>query len=168
MPVYTVHAPLSDRDGSAAADRFVFVRDGFHLWAAVFGVLWFLVHRLWLASVAWLVIMTSAGVGMAMLPVSNDVRTMVLVLLAVLIGFEAASLWRWTLSRGRWRQLDVVVARNRHDAEHRFFERWTAGRFAATDGRPGDRGAAAPPKSLGATGGDREIMGLFPQPGSLR
>lgn len=168
MPVYTVHAPLSGRDGNAAADRFVFVRDGFHLWAAVFGVLWFVVHRLWLASIAWLVVMTLAGVGMAMLPVSNDVRTLVLALFAVLIGFEAASLWRWTLSRGHWRQLDVVVARNRHDAEHRFFERWTAGRVAAADSRPGDRAGASPSKTFGPNGGAGEIMGLFPQPGSSR
>jgi hypothetical protein len=168
MPVYTVHAPLSGRDGSAAADRFVFVRDGFHLWAAVFGVLWFLVHRLWLAAAACLAVVTLAVLGAAMLPVSNDVRTIVVVLLAVLIGFEAATLWRWTLSRGRWRQLDVVVARNRHDAEHRFFERWSAGRGGAGDTPSGDQRAAAPLKTFGSNGGAGEIMGLFPQPGSSR
>ena len=168
MPVYTVHAPLAGRDGSAAADRFVFVRDGFHLWAAVFGALWFLVHRLWLALVAYLVVMTLATVGVAMLPIGNDIRTLILVMVALLVGFEAASLWRWTLSRGRWRQIDVVVARNRHDAEHRFFERWMAGGAAATDSRAGDRGGAAPPKTFGPTGGAGEIMGLFPQPGSSR
>src|SRR3984957_2922998 len=37
MPVYTVHAPVTANTGVRATDRFVFVRDGFHFWAAVFG-----------------------------------------------------------------------------------------------------------------------------------
>ncbi len=165
MPVFTVHAPLSGPDGRAAADRFVFVRDGFHLWAAVFGVLWFLVHRLWLAALGCLAVLMLAGIAMAMLPVGNDVRTLVVVLIALLIGFEASSLWRWTLSHGRWRQLDVVVARNRREAEHRFFDRWTAGRSAAGTGQGGERGTP-PPRAFAPPGGAGEIMGLFPQPGS--
>ena len=32
-------------------------------------------------------------------------------LIALLMGFEAASLRRWTLSRRNWRQLDIVVGR---------------------------------------------------------
>ena len=35
MPVYTVHAPLATGAGFAATDRFAFVRDGFHFWAAL-------------------------------------------------------------------------------------------------------------------------------------
>ena len=47
MPVYTVHAPsaVTLRD---EADKFVFVRDGFHFWAMLFGPFWLLWHRLWL------------------------------------------------------------------------------------------------------------------------
>jgi hypothetical protein len=48
------------------------------------------------------------------------------VLLALLLGFEAASLQRWTLSRRNWRQLDIVVADDEEAAERRFFDRWTA------------------------------------------
>ena len=35
MPVYTVHAPVSSNADLRATDRFAFVRDGFHVWAAV-------------------------------------------------------------------------------------------------------------------------------------
>ena len=48
MPVFTVHAPV-DAVRRADSDRFVFVRDGFHFWAFLFGPLWFIWHRLWLA-----------------------------------------------------------------------------------------------------------------------
>src|SRR4051794_11415266 len=61
MPVYTVHAPARQNLGGgptsiAAADKFVFVRDGFHVWAFVFGPLWLLFHRLWLALLGYLVV----------------------------------------------------------------------------------------------------------------
>ena len=49
MPVYTVHAPVANDRDFRATDRFTFVRDGFHLWAAVFGMVWLAWHRLWLA-----------------------------------------------------------------------------------------------------------------------
>ena len=49
-----------------------------------------------------------------------------LLLIALLMGFEAASLQRWTLSRRKWRQLDIVVADDEEAAERRFFDRWTA------------------------------------------
>src|SRR5213596_1899745 len=48
MPVYTVHAPSPAGADLRAADKFVFVRDGFHFWAMVFGPLWLLWNRLWL------------------------------------------------------------------------------------------------------------------------
>ena len=45
MPVYTVHAPVANNMDFRATDRFAFVRDGFHLWAAVLGVIWLAWHR---------------------------------------------------------------------------------------------------------------------------
>ena len=66
------------------------------------------------------------------------------VLIAILMGFEAASLRRWTLSRRNWRQLDIVVADDEESAERRFFDRWTARqRGLANDQWAIDRGAAA-------------------------
>ena len=60
------------------------------------------------------------------------------------MGFEAASLQRWTLSRRKWRQLDIVVADDEESAERRFFDRWTARqRGLANDQWAVDRGGAA-------------------------
>lgn len=169
MPVFTVHAPVrAGAVDTAATDRFVFVRDGFHLWAALFGALWFAVHRLWLALLGYLVIVLALAFGLWALKVGSDVRTMVMLLVALLTGFEASSLWRWTLSRGKWRQLDMVVADSRETAERRFFDRWAAGRTTGEGGSV-DRGEPPPVRPAAAVGGaDGEIMGLFPQPGAGR
>ena len=73
MPVYTVHAPLANTMDFRATDRFAFVRDGFHVWAAVLGVVWLAWHRLWLALVGWIVLMV-----WALLPGEPDPRWCVL------------------------------------------------------------------------------------------
>ena len=54
MRVYTVHAPVASGADLAAADKFVFVRDGFHFWAAVASRDWLLWHRLWLVLLGWI------------------------------------------------------------------------------------------------------------------
>ena len=61
MPVYTVHAPAGANpvvDGRT--DRFAFVRDGFSIWAFLFGLLWLLYHRLWLAALGYLMLFVAA------------------------------------------------------------------------------------------------------------
>jgi hypothetical protein len=176
MPVYTVHGPIKNGTDIAAADRFAFVRDGFHFWAALLGPLWLAWHRLWLALIGWIVAMAAVDVAMFRLGVSGTALFLVSLLLVLLTGFEAASLERWTLSRRNWRQFDVVVARNREAAERRFFDRWSAQRRDRTSHQPAvDRGAPPPtrdipgqPFSKPPSMAQSEIIGLFPQPGAPR
>ena len=52
-------------------------------------------------------------------------RFAALLLIALLMGLEAATLKRWTLARRGWRQLDVVIADDEDAAERRFFDRWS-------------------------------------------
>src|SRR5690348_14674237 len=103
MPVYTVHAPVTSGADLAATDKFTFVRDGFHFWAAVFSVIWLAWHRLWLALIGWIILMVAVDVGLARLGLGRGSIFVVDLLLALLLGFEAASLHRWTLSRRKWR-----------------------------------------------------------------
>jgi Protein of unknown function (DUF2628) len=176
MPVYTVHAPVTGDAGAAATDRFAFVRDGFHVWAALLGVVWLAWHRLWLALIGWIVLMAAIDVAMVRLSVSPAAVFLVDALLALLMGFEAASLRRWTLSRRNWRQLDIVVADDEEQAERRFFDRWTAKqRNLSNDQAAVDRGGPPPTRDIPGQPFSRppplpqnEIIGLFPEPGASR
>ena len=176
MPVYTVHAPVTSSADFAAADRFVFVRDGFHFWAALFGVVWLAWHRLWLALLGWIVLMIAIDFGMARLGVDGGTIFLTDLLLALLLGFEAASLERWTLSGRKWRQLDIVVADDEEAAEWRFFDRWTARQRAlSNDQLAVDRGSPPPtrdipgqPFSKPPPSPHTDIIGLFPEPGASR
>ncbi len=175
MPVYTVHAPTADNADIAATDRFAFVRDGFRFWAALFGPLWLAWHRLWLALIGWIVVMIAIDVGMARLGAGGTAIFLANVLIALLMGFEASSIRRWTLSRRNWRQLDVVVADNQESAERRFFDRWTAKQRVINDQSAVDRGAPPPTRDIPGQPFSRppplprnEIIGLFPEPGASR
>ena len=174
MPVYTVHAPVTSGTDMAAADRFAFVRDGFHFWAAVLGIVWLAWHRLWLALLGWIVLMAAIDFGMAKLGVGGGTILLVDILLALLLGFEAASLERWTLSRRNWRQVDIVVAGDEEAAERRFFDRWTAKQRAlSNDQLAVDRGAPPPTRDIPGQSFSKpsphtDIIGLFPEPGASR
>lgn len=71
MPVYTVHAPVADGADLAATDKFTFVRDGFHFWAAVASVIWLAWNRLWLALVGWIILSFAIDFGLARLGVGR-------------------------------------------------------------------------------------------------
>jgi len=176
MRVYTVHAPVANGADLAAADKFVFVRDGFHFWAAAATVIWLLWHRLWLVLIGWIALTLAINFGMGGLGASRGTILAVDFLIAILMGFEAASLRRWTLSRRKWRQVDVVVADDIEAAERRFFDRWTArqrgngndqsavdrGGPPPTRHVPGQPFSKAPPLPQGG------IIGLFPEAGAPR
>jgi hypothetical protein len=176
MPVYTVHGPLADgTDVRSTTDRFVFVRDGFSSWAFVFGPVWLIYRRLWLALVGYIVLSIAVAVGLSWLHAGFGTRSLVMLLIAILMGLEAASLRRWTLSRGKWRLLDVVVADDEEAAERRFFDRWTMKRNVDFDLSAVDRGS--PPPTRNSQGQPfsqpppvprNDIIGLFPQPGGSR
>ena len=169
MPVFTVHAPLARAGDRPQPDRMVFVRDGFQLSAALFGPLWFIAQRLWLGFLIDAVVLAALAAAVVLLRVDSDSAALVAVLVMLLTGFEAASVKRWAYSRGSWRLVDVVVAKDLDAAEHRFFARWNEARDAGSPVLPSDRGAPPPVRpSAGTTAGFGEVMGLFPQPRTPR
>jgi Protein of unknown function (DUF2628) len=174
MPVYTVHAPAATGDSIAATDKFTFVRDGFHIWAVLLGPVWLIWHRLWLALIGWLAATAAIDFVIARLHAGRGAMFFADVLIALLMGFEGASLQRWTMSRRKWRQLDIVVADNEEAAERRFFDRWTAKQHGLTNDQASvDRGAPPPTRNVPGRPFSKPptedgIIGLFPQPGASR
>ena len=168
MSIYTVHVPPSSAEKSAPnPERFVFVRDGFSFWAFLLAPLWMLWHRLWLVFIGYLVLAILLQIGLHMIGASAAVTLTAGALLALLVGFEAATLRRLTLARRRWKNIGIVVGDDVESAERRFFDAWTHGEprgsaslVAATPVASGTVLVGAAPAS--------EIIGLFPQPGGSR
>jgi Protein of unknown function (DUF2628) len=161
MAVYTVHEPLPRKDeASADPERFAFVRDGFYFWAFLLGPLWTLWRRLWLVTLLYFVISIGLQTGLWALGATNSVKSVVWFLLALLIGFEAGTLRRWTLTRRGWKILGVVVGEDLETAERRFFAAWMP-QMPPVPATP----AAQPPGGFPRPG-EAQIIGLFPQPGA--
>jgi hypothetical protein len=171
MAVYTVHEPPS-RDGASAPDRFVFVRDGFSFAALLFGPLWMLRHRMWLVLLFYAVLVAALAVALR-LHGSAGVGTIVWVLLALLLGFEAGTLRRFILGRRGFRNIGIVVGDDLELAERRFFDSWTKGSWTRDSGTrdSGTKGSTAEESGARAlartpsTPAASDVLGLFPEPG---
>jgi len=164
MAVYTVHEPLPRKDeASADPERFAFVRDGFYFWAFLLGPLWLLWRRLWLVALLYFALSIGLQLALWALSASDFVKFAVWFLFALLIGFEAGTLRRWTLTRRGWKNLGVVVGDDVESAERRFFAAWTPERMPGAGPAPASPSPGGFPRS-----GESQIVGLFPQPGAPR
>ena len=162
MAVYTVHEPLPRKDEAFAnPERFAFVRDGFYFWAFLLGPLWMLWRRLWLVTLLYFALSAALQGGLWALNGTGGVKFFVWFLLALLVGFEAGSLRRWTLTRRGWRNLGVVVGDDVETAERRFFAAWSP------QSAPVVAPAAHSPRTF-TRAGDNQIIGLFPHSGAPR
>lgn len=170
MPTFTVHAPPprkgeTTNESVTAPERFVFVRDGFHFWAFLLAPLWLLLHRLWFVLFCYLVVTIALAAGLTWIGAPFSVKTLVTLLIALLMGFEAASLWRWNLTRRKWKTLGFIVGEDAEMAERRFYAEWAKRDEAPASPQAGPtyaapvwRGAPAP----------SDVIGLFPEPGGQR
>jgi hypothetical protein len=169
MSVYTVHEPPL-RDGAAASDveRFAFVRDGFSWWAFLFAPLWMLRHRMWLVLIGYVVVVGAIEIPVKLSGAPSLAANLIGILLGLLVGFEAGTLRRFTLSRRGWKNLGVVSGADVEDAERRFFDTWLR-RANSPSGQPPAPTPASPsaaPFQRRPSGPD--IIGLFPEPGAPR
>lgn len=167
MPTYTVHEPPPHPGEAAIApERFLFVRDGFYFWAFVLAPLWLLLHRLWLAFALYLAANILLGVGLMLIGASSTVQLLAGLLIAALIGFEAATIWRRKLTRRGWKMLGFVVGEDVEMAERRFFAEWAK---RAAKAPPAPPAAPEPHYSAPVRRGPpspSDVIGLFPEPGA--
>jgi hypothetical protein len=125
LRVYTVHEsanPTSDRLDRAEGLRFV--RDGFTWSAAIFTPLWLLVRGFWLALAIYLIVTAAVAFGVTALGLGDQVHTLIMIGLHLLIGFEADTIERWTLKRRGWEMIGSVSGRDIAECERRFFDSW--------------------------------------------
>ncbi|MBF0248509.1 MAG: DUF2628 domain-containing protein [Alphaproteobacteria bacterium] len=115
--IYTVHVQdAGPRPGLAV------VKDGFSWPAAVFGFLWAVAVGAWEAALALLALELAVGVLLEVLVASEAVRGAVQVGLAVVVGLAGNEIKRWTLERRGRKEVGVVSASNREDAERRYLD----------------------------------------------
>ena len=125
MSIYTVYEPpLSAHESTPDPERFVFVRDGFSIWAFLLAPLWMLRHRLWLAFLGYVIVIVALSLGLRAIGASTTLANIVTALVSLLVGFEAPTLRRFALARRGWRNVGIVIGDDLESAERRFFDAW--------------------------------------------
>jgi hypothetical protein len=164
MAVYTVHQPpLKKYQSAPDPERFKFVRDGFSFWALLFGPLWMLWHRMWLALLGYVAVAVALEVSLRLTAAPGGARLVAGCLFALLIGIEAGTLRRFKLRR--WKNIGVIVADDREAAERRFFDSWVRSETLPPPTQPPQTSLSPPPR---APQNGPDVIGLFPQPGAPR
>jgi hypothetical protein len=90
----------------------------------LFAPFWMALNGLWLVLAGYLVLVAGLSLLLAATGVASHWIALTMLALHVVIGFEAASLKRWTLERRGWRFISSVAGRSAEDCERRFFEAW--------------------------------------------
>ncbi len=159
MIIYTVHEPEHPAHGiEARADTIEFVKEGFTIWGFLFGPLWLLYNRAWLAAILTVVFMAGLAAVLVQFGLKIQAPAIVDILVSLIIGFEGNDILRWSLQRKGYALLGSVAGRNRLECERRFFDAWlphAAGKGSA----PG-----APP--MGSKSGDWQTahtIGTWPE-----
>ncbi|WP_072396348.1 DUF2628 domain-containing protein [Hyphomicrobium sp. CS1GBMeth3] len=125
VAAFTVHEP-PDPAGTKLerAEQLLFVRDGFSWRAALFGPFYFLFRAEWLSLLIYIVAAVVLTVLLRLLGAGDQWTGWTMLLLNVIVGFEATDLKRWALARRGWHEIATVGGRDQEDAERRFFEAW--------------------------------------------
>jgi hypothetical protein len=165
MSVYTVYEPpLRARESAPNPERFVFVRDGFYFWAFLATWLWLLWHRMWLVLLLYVLVVLCLEGIFYYFGVDTVSATVADILVGLLIGIEASSLRRFSLTRRGFTNVGVVVGDNLEAAEQRFFSAWVD--TGAARRQAPVAAAAVPVASVPRAPPVPGIVGLFPEPGA--
>jgi Protein of unknown function (DUF2628) len=106
----------------AAADKAVFIKDGFSIGAFLIAPVWLLWRRMWLVFIAWLVVYIALDRLGAVFHVGDILMSVLTLVLALGFALEANQLRAWTLRGKGWRFAGVACGNSRVEAEYRHFE----------------------------------------------
>ena len=118
--IYTVHI---DPSQERSAEKAVFIREGFSLFAFLFGTIWALYNRLWLVAI----IVTAVLIALTTADHKDWLSGQTVMILnfafTLIIGLSANDLRRAALGRKGYITSDVVVSDSELLAQQRYFDR---------------------------------------------
>ncbi|OCC02640.1 hypothetical protein BA190_23425 [Labrys sp. WJW] len=171
MPSWFVFEPAKTApDTLEAADKSVFVKDGFSFGAFLVTPVWLLWRRMWLVFLAWLGLQVALAVLTSTFSLDQRAAGIVSLLVSLCFALEANALRAWTMRRQGWRFTGIATGHTLQEAEQRHFEgRSLAAPAAANPPTAGTRppGQEFPgpwSSALGRNSGSPNVLGVFPEP----
>lgn len=122
MQVFTVHCRSENSASlSGLAEDAIFVKEGFSWPAFLIPAIWLIYKRMWWVLLAFVLLQLLITIAAGL--VGLDGMTIFLCSLSInlLLGFEGNELYRWSLSRRRYRTSEIVTGADLSGAEHSFY-----------------------------------------------
>ena len=159
MASWTVYEPPQLPAGTlAAADKAVFIRDGFSWGAFLVPFFWLLWRRMWLVFLAWSAAAVALIALTAYAALPDAVSGIIDLLFGLAFALEAQALRGWSLARKGWHFVAVACGADQAEAEYRYFDRFDVPPPVAAPS-----GEARPPR-LSAGPRTEAVLGVFPEP----
>lgn len=117
LRVYTVHLPPPSDDPPP-----VLVKEGFSWPGFFFGVIWALWHRLWIEAAALLALLIAAGVTFEVTDLGEPIESLIMLAVALLVGFNGNDWRRESLRRRGYQEAGVVAGPDADNALRRFLD----------------------------------------------
>ncbi|MDP3257183.1 DUF2628 domain-containing protein [Bosea sp. (in: a-proteobacteria)] len=157
MAFYTVMIPPPGSGGARdEIEQARLLPETFAWPAFVFGGLWLLGKRLWLATLIYVLLWGALLYAGSRFGLTNGAMLVAHWTIALFLGLEGHNLLARKLARQGWRLADVVEARDLSEAERRYFERALAGETAPSRIAPATPLRSQPTSPL-------PVIGLFPE-----
>src|SRR5262249_1848674 len=127
-----------------------------------------------LALTGYVILAIALSVALRFAGASTTVTLIAGALFSLLVGFEAATLRRFKLSRRGWTNVGIVVGDDLESAERRFFDAWVNKSWVNKSWADPSAADGAPRQSSPAMGvamarrPSSEVIGLVPQPATPR
>ena len=124
MKTYTVQAPPEDdRSYTERAVDYIFLREGFSFWAALFGPFWTLANRLWLEALAHFILYFGGLAALGAIGFTPGAAGYFAFMANLLFALFAYDIQRFHYSRKGYQMVGVVNGKSKDDCEARFFRR---------------------------------------------
>jgi hypothetical protein len=123
MRFYTVHLPPRETGLTAlqVETEAVFIRDGFSWFAFILPVIFGLWHRQWLGLLTYATLSLALANLAGVTGLGFAGEALFALGLSLLAGLSANDWRRWRLAKENWREVAVVGAGNRIEAEIKYF-----------------------------------------------
>ena len=154
MTLFTVHIPVEARDPQEIADEVRVIPEKASLAAFLLGPIWLVAQGAWMAVGVWMAVVAALVGAFVLLGLAPEGLAAVILLIQVFIGVEGHQMVRGAASRGRFKCVDVVSARDAEEAQCEALRRLIATQRPARPAAPLYRPAS-----------DLPTIGLFPGAG---
>jgi len=163
---YVFEPPKTVPDTLDAANKAVFVKDGFSIGSFLLTPFWLLWQRMWLVFLFWLAAQVALLVLTLVFHLDEGISGVVSLLFSLCFALEANALRAWTLRGKGWRFMSIAVGHDLAEAEQRHFAERVIIEPAQPIAPPPPRSSHPGPTRPGE--GHGGVLGVFPEPQGTR